>query len=142
MKKKPVKAARKRRTEEIRELLDPKAARRWERDWQNELIDLEERVEENYKYAQEIYRLQDQATRDAIQEATEMMAYMAGPPTFKFRGRPITEDMPRLRVVQERNFLWIAVRLLVACAEWDIQIANFKLPSGNCARCLKATKGK
>jgi hypothetical protein len=51
------------------------------------------------------------------------------------------EDMARLRAVQERNFLWIAVRLFVACGEWEMQIANFKIPAGKCARCLKPTKG-
>ncbi len=138
--KKPVKKQKARRIEEIRDLFDPKAQRRWERDWQNELIDLEERVEENYKYAWEVFKLQDDATKQAIREAVKMMAHMAGEPTFRFRGRPVVEDMARLRVIQERNFLWIAVRLLVSCATWDIQIANFKLPTSKCAKCLKPTK--
>jgi len=140
---KPVKKTKVRqaRIEEIKDLFDPKAQRKWERDWQNELIDLEERVEENYKYAWEVFKLQDEPTKQALREAVKMMAHMAGEPTFRFRGRPVVEDMARLRVIQERNFLWIAVRLMVACAEWDIQIANFKLPAGKCARCLKPTKG-
>jgi len=138
--KKPVKKQKARRIEEIKDLFDPKTQRRWERDWQNELIDLEERVEENYKYAWEVFKLQDDTTKQALREAVKMMAHMAGEPTFRFRGRPVVEDMARLRVIQERNFLWIAVRLMVACAEWDIQIANFKLPAGKCARCFKPTK--
>lgn len=139
--KKPMKKQKVKRIEEIKELFDPKAQRRWERDWQNELIDLEEKVEENYNYAREVYSLQDETTKTAISEAIEMMAHMAGEPTFRFRGRPIVEDMARLRAVQERNFLWIAIRLLVSCAEYEIQIANFKLPAGKCARCLTPTKG-
>jgi hypothetical protein len=140
---KPVKKAKVRqaRVEEIKDLFDPKAQRKWERDWQNELIDLEERVEENYKYAWEVFKLQDEPTKQALREAVKMMAHMAGEPTFRFRGRPVVEDMARLRAVQERNFLWIAVRLFVACGEWEMQIANFKIPAGKCARCLKPTKG-
>jgi len=140
--KKPVKKTKVRqaRIEEIKDLFDPKAQRKWERDWQNELIDLEERVEENYKYAWEVFQLQDDTTKQALREAVKMMAHMAGEPTFRFRGRPVVEDMARLRAVQERNFLWIAVRLMVACGEWDIQIANFKIPAGKCARCLKPVK--
>ena len=105
------------------------------------MIDLEERVEENFNYAWELFKLQDEPTKQAIRKAIEMMEHMAGEPTFRFRGRPIVEDMARLRVVQERNFLWIAIRLLVACAEYEIQIANFKLPADHCARCGKPTKG-
>jgi hypothetical protein len=140
---KPVKKAKVRqaRVEEIKDLFDPKAQRKWERDWQNELIDLEERVEENYTYAREVYMFQDEPTKQALREAVKMMAHMAGEPTFRFRGRPVVEDMARLRAVQERNFLWIAVRLFVACGEWEMQIANFKIPAGKCARCLKPTKG-
>ena len=140
---KPVKKAKVRqaRVEEIKDLFDPKAQRKWERDWQNELIDLEERVEENYKYAWEVFKLQDEPTKQALREAVKMMAHMAGEPTFRFRGRPVVEDMARLRAVQERNFLWIEVRLFVACGEWEMQIANFKIPAGKCARCLKPTKG-
>lgn len=139
--KKPIKKQKAKRIEEIKDLFDPKAQRKWERDWQNELIDLEERVEENYTYARVIYLIQDDSTKEAIRKAVEMMAHMAGEPTFRFRGRPIVEDMARLRAVQERNFLWIAIRLLVACAEYEIQIANFKLPADHCARCGKPTKG-
>ena len=140
--KKPVKKTKVRqaRIEEIKDLFDPKAQRKWERDWQNELIDLEERVEENYKYAWEVFQLQDDTTKQALREAVKMMAHMAGEPTFRFRGRPVVEDMARLRAVQERNFLWIAVRLFVACGEWEMQIANFKIPAGKCARCLKPVK--
>ena len=134
--------ARKNRVAEIEELFDPKTAKKFERAWQNELIDLEELAEEHFKYAREIFLLQDLPTREVITHMTETMQRMAGEPAFRFQGRVITDDMPRLRKIQQQNFLWMAVRLLVACAEWDIQVNNFKLPPGNCARCGTRTKGK
>ena len=140
--KRPVKASKRRqeRVKEIEQLFDPKAARKWERDWQNELIDLEDKVEVNYNYAREIYMLQGASTKEAINRMVTMMSHMAGEPVFKFRGQTITTDLPRLRVIQERNFLWSAIRLLVACAEYDVQVADFKLSPSNCARCGKSTR--
>jgi hypothetical protein len=137
VKKSKVKSAR---VHEIEELFDPKAARKWERDWQNELIDLEDTAKERYDYAREIYLLQDANTRKAIDTMVETMTRMAGKPVFKFRGKAITADESRLQVVQGHSLNWFAIRIFIACAEFDIQIANFKLPSGKCARCLKPTK--
>jgi hypothetical protein len=138
--KKPVKASKVRRIAEIKELFDPKAAHRWERDWQNALIDLEEKVGEHFKYAREIYLLQDDGTRKAIDLMVETMTRMAGEPVFHFQGKSVVVDGDRLRKVQEQNLYWIATRILVACAEFDIQIASFRLPVGKCARCLKPKK--
>ena len=140
MKQRPVKASKKRRISEIEELFDPKAARKWERDWQNELIDLEDTSKERAAYAREIYLLQDPNTRKAIDQMVDTMTRMAGDPVFRFRGKAITTDLPRLRVVQNNSLNWFAIRILIACAEFDIQIANFKLPVGKCARCLKPVK--
>jgi hypothetical protein len=140
MKKRPVKASKKRRVAEIEELFDPKAARKWERDWQNELIDLEDTAKERYAYAREIYLLQDESTKKAIDTMVETMTRMAGKPVFKFRGKVITTDESRLLTVQAYSLNWFAIRILIACAEFDIQIANFRLPAGKCARCLKPTK--
>lgn len=130
------------RVREIKELFDPKAARKWERDWQNELIDLEETAERDYQFAREVFTMQDVKTRGVIENMTETMGRMAGPPVYRFRGKQITEDMPRLRRIQEQRFLYWAVRILVALAEWDIQISTFKLSADKCARCGKRTKGK
>jgi hypothetical protein len=140
--KRPFKASKnkKKRVAEIAELFDPKAARKWERDWQNELIDLEDNAQERAAYAREIYLLQDVNTRKAIDTMVETMTRMAGEPDFRFRGKTIITDLSRLRKVQNDSLNWFAIRIFIACAEFDIQIANFKLPSGKCARCLKPTK--
>jgi|SRR5580765_3953439 len=138
----PIKKSRRKRQDEIRELFDPKAERKWERDWQNELIDLEEQATKDYEYADEIFEFQDEKTKAVIENMMETMAHMAGPPQFRFRGKTIFTDEDRLLKIQQQRFLFWAVRLLVSLAEWEIQIANFKLPAGKCARCGTRTKGK
>lgn len=140
MKKRPVKASKKRRISEIEELFDPKAARKWERDWQNELIDLEDKTGMRYEYAREIYLLQDEPTRKAIDTMVETMTRMGGKPVFTFQKKIVSADEARLAVVHGRSLNWFAIRIFIACAEFDIQLANFKLPAGKCARCLKPTK--
>jgi hypothetical protein len=68
---------------------------------------------------------------------------MAGPPKFTMDGRVYNVDMDTLNNLQRRSHLWIAMRLLVACAEWGIRIGNFKAPKDECLRCgVKVTKSK
>lgn len=38
------------------------------------------------------------------------------------------------------EYRWVAVRCLVALAEWGIKIGDFKLPKKSCARCGKRVK--
>jgi hypothetical protein len=143
--KKPIKKKTARRVEEIKELFDPKAARKFEREAENALIDLEEKTDAVYAFAREIYLFQDEKTRGVIAHMVEKMKGMAGPPNFKFRGQPYPADMDRQRDVQNKLFIAFAIRLLTACALWDIQIANFKLPPDRCAKCgkpVKSTKPK
>jgi hypothetical protein len=139
---KPVKSKRARRRREIAALIDPKTSRRFERGLENALIDLEEAVDERYESALKIYHLQDERTRDVIKGMATKMQHMAGRPNFTYKGVSLQADPDRLTKIQERNLFWIAVRLLVACAEYDIQIANFKLPDDNCAKCGKQTRRK
>lgn len=42
--------------------------------------------------------------------------------------------------VSRATHMWVAVRLLVAAAEWDIRISGFSLPKKQCARCGKKVK--
>lgn len=102
--------------------------------------EIEERADKRYEYAFAIKEIQDEQTTVAINRLVARMASMAGEPSFSFKGRYFT-DRERLGKVQYYNHLWIAIRVLVACAEWDIRIANFKLPKHNCARCGKKVKG-
>jgi hypothetical protein len=69
----------------------------------------------------------------------EKMHLMAGEPVVKFKGMSIPAEATRLQKLQSENLNWCAVRLFVACAVWDIQIANFKLPDDKCAKCGRKT---
>jgi hypothetical protein len=65
---------------------------------------------------------------------------MQGEPKLTFEGKTynaVNGETQLLKSIQTRNFRWIAVRCLVALAEWDIKIGNFKLPSKSCAKCGK-----
>lgn len=115
--------------------MDPKAQRRYERDAENALIDLEEQVAERWEYAQGILKIQSDATWRAVSRMVEQMHRMTGPPVFRFRGQNFPVEQRRLEQIQHKNLTWIAVRLFVACATWDIQIASFKLPANQCAKC-------
>lgn len=78
-------------------------------------------TDERYKYAQSILETNSDEVRETVSKMVTVMQKMA----------PTTD---------ERVHVWVAVRLLVAAAEWDIRIANFKLPTKKCARCLKKVK--
>lgn len=97
-------------------------------------------IEERYQYAMGIKREQDDSTEVAINRMVARMQQMAGEPYFKYKGISVPADPQRLRSIQMKSFTWIAIRLLVACAEWDIRIANFKAPKKICARCGKKVK--
>lgn len=101
-------------------------------------IGLEElmgRAEERYQYALPIKEFQDEETQVAINLLTAQMARMAP---------PILDEDTSVRnykkSIQYKNQTYIAVRLLVACAKWDIRIANFKLSQTTCADCGKKVK--
>jgi hypothetical protein len=137
---KPIKKKTGVRREEIKELFDPKAARKFEREAENALIDLEEKADKVYQFAREIYLAQDEKTRNVVECMVETMKDMSGPPNFKFRGQSYPADMTRQQFVQDKLFTSFAIRLLTACALWDIQVANFKLPQDRCAKCGRPVK--
>lgn len=105
------------------------------------LAEHEAAVEERYSYAMEIKKSQDDATEVAINRMVVRMKAMAGEPRFYYNGISIPADPERLSSIQIKSLTWIAVRLMVACAEWDIRIANFKAPKRSCAKCGKKVKG-
>jgi len=119
------------RRKEIERLVDPKQGKKFERDAENALIDFEEKVGRRYEFAEKVMEAQDTPTVEAIESLVEKMAQVAGRPVFHFRGVSIG-DPDRLAQIQRRNHYWIAIRLLYATAEWDVQIANFQPLSGYC----------
>lgn len=120
--------------------MDSKAARRYERDAENALIDVEEKVDQNFKIARATFLLQDVETRSAIEAMVEQMKKMAGTPVFRFRDQVYPAKQERLNAIQEKNLVWIGIRLFTACALWDIRIGNFTLPHDRCARCGKESE--
>lgn len=96
------------------------------------LVEQSARAEERYAYALPIKEMQDEATQVAINRMVAQMAHMAPPISIED-----AKTAELMRSIQYKNQTYIAVRLLVACAKWDIRIANFKLPSATCADCGK-----
>lgn len=122
--------------------MDPRTQKRFAKDADNAFIDFEEQVGERFEYAREIMKIQNEAVRKIVSEMVENMKRMAGEPSFVYLGTTIPMDEHKLRELQEKNFIWIAVRLLAACAVWDIQISGFKLPESLCAKCGAKTTMK
>jgi hypothetical protein len=99
------------------------------------LVEMSARADERYDYAKAIKELQDEPTVVAINRMVAQMARMT--PVI------VEEDAKKRELkksIQYKNQTYIAVRLLVACAKWDIRIANFKLPKKRCADCGKKVK--
>lgn len=119
-------------------LLDSKAQRKAERELANYILDLDERSQVRADYAERILQANDESIREIVSWIVEEFRKMEGEPKIVFRGQTynaIKGETELLERIQERNFSWIAIRLLVACAEWDIRIGNFNLPNNACARC-------
>lgn len=123
------------RRQEIERTFSPKEQRRFEREADNHLIDLEEKATERYAWAHALKELQDEETQVAINRMVAMMARIAGDPIYVYRGIQFQGDENLLKKIQYYNQLWIAMRLLVASAEWDITIASFRAPEKACLRC-------
>lgn len=136
------KAKRQKRQAEITELMDAKSQRKFEREADNALIDLEERAQERYDWAKALKDLQSHDVQVAVNRMVATMARMAGPPKFTYKGAAINVDggEQRLKAVQFHNHTWIAMRLLVAATEWGIHFGDFKAPKGQCIRCGKKAK--
>lgn len=139
--KKKVKAKKKRR-QEITTLMSPEAQRKAEREVKKKLDDMDDKADERYEYAMKILEGNPPSVADAVERMTAQMAAMAGPPRFTVDGRAVNVDQELLNRIQRKMHTWIAVRLLVATAKWDIRIANFTAPKGVCADCGVKVKKK
>ena len=81
-----------------------------------------------------------------IDSMVASLQHMQGPPRLVIDGTGHTanlssEDFKLLCEIQDRNFHWIAMRCVAACAEWGIRLGNFKAPKKSCLRCGKKVKG-
>jgi hypothetical protein len=139
---KPIPAwARSKRVKEITTLLDPKEAKKRERRLNAHFMELDEKAEKREDYTAEILSANDESIDEIVAAMVKSLESMTNPPSmngFTFEGTPynLDEKEKKLREsIQLRNRRWIAVRCLVACAELDIKIGNFKLPTNSCIRC-------
>lgn len=76
-------------------------------------------LKKRFKYAMEIYEAQDDDTKDVIHNMEKTAQRMGG-------------DETEAGAMMRR---YVVIRLLVACAKWDIRIGRFKLPKKHCADC-------
>lgn len=140
---KPVK--KKKRQAEIQELVDPKAQRKADRAVRNYVDELDDKSAEREKYVAAILAANDDDVWQAVKAMVEMLTNMHGDPKLVYKGHaynPSESELQTLKRVQKRNFRYMAIRVLVACAEWDIQIAGFTAPKKLCVRCAAPVKSK
>ena len=76
-------------------------------------------IQKRYDYANAIYEIQDEPTKAIIRHLEGKAQEM---------GRQQTEAG---RMMSR----YVVIRLLIACAKWDIRIGKFKLPKKRCADC-------
>jgi len=141
----PVAKAKKKakRTAEIAELMSPRSAKKQERKLKNFLMELDERSEEREEYTQSILAVNDNSILKAvglIVESLQRMSPTNGQPDFTFEGKTyhlVGGEAELVENIRNRNYRYIAIRLLVACAEWGIRPGNFNLPQDSCCRCGK-----
>ena len=105
----------------------------------NLLADLEQKAEERFQYAQMILAENSSDVNTAVEKMVETLERM-GDDYVKVDGNMVPADPAVVRRINYKLRTWIAVRLLVASAEWEVQISDFKLPKGKCARCGKKVK--
>lgn len=108
-----------------------------EREIKRSLAVLDERTDERYDYAKLIYEMQSPKVKAIIEAMVDKMHVMVGdnPPLY-YKGTPINGGDPQtVRKLYDKNFYWLAIRILVSLALWDIRMEDFKLSPKLCARC-------
>lgn len=105
------------------------------------LEQVEAEADVRFQYAQTILEANDDRLCEVVDSMVAIMGRMApDPPVFRANGIVVPVDVAILRAINRKLHTWMAVRLLVAAAEWDIRISGFKLPKKNCAKCGKRVK--
>jgi uncharacterized protein YaaR (DUF327 family) len=142
---KPIAKAKKkvRRKEEITELMSPKSQRKAERELTNHLMEIDERADGHEAYARKILDANDENVEELVEKMIDLLIGMTAPPQITYRGqvyRSVKGEDELLKRIQRKNYRYLAVRVLVACAEWGIRVSDFTLPKNYCARCGKKVK--
>jgi hypothetical protein len=133
--------AKGKRRKEIQKALSPKEQRAFERKVKESLVEVEAKADERYDYAVAILQANSEDVRDAVEKMMAVLRKLApDTPRFKVDGVYVNVDTEILERINKKLHTWVAVRLLVAAAMWDIRVAGFQLPKKKCARCLKKVK--
>lgn len=107
------------------------------------LHELDRIAEERMKWVTLLLNENPNEVLSAIETMVDSLQQMQGPPKLTVDGHIVPLSEPQFKLLQSiqyRNFNWIAMRCLVACAEWDIRIANFTATKHNCLRCGRRVK--
>lgn len=132
--------AKAKRRKEIGELISPKAQKKAEREIRHALDDMDELATKRYNYATKIMQANGPEFIAVVERIVAVLQKMQGQPRFVHDGIPVNVEPEIVGKINKKLHTWVAVRLLVAGALWDIRIANMKLPKTKCARCLKKVK--
>ena len=97
-------------------------------------------MEERYRYARALLLAQDEPTREVIDRMIRSMENMAGKGFVKIRAGKNEQSLPISDEVQGKMFLWSAMKILVALARMDLQVANFTPTPDACIECGKPVK--
>lgn len=138
---------RKERVAEIAELVKPQSAKKLERALTAYVDAQDEESQKREDWVRMILSVNDETIEIIVNAMVDSFWRMAtgiskqDNPLIYYNGSRYNprNDAERdlLLAIARRNRRWMAVRILVASAEQDIQIGNFKLPKGKCARCGK-----
>lgn len=136
----PETAARKKRAAEIATLIDPKTQRKRDKVIDNFLMDYDEKAEAREKYTRAVLEVNDGSVAQVVKAMAGSLDRMNGKPVEQISIEGETyllgdKQVQLLSSIKERNWRWIAVRCLAACAQMDIRIGDFKLPKNLCAQC-------
>lgn len=129
--------AKAKRKKAIKKIFDPSEQKLSEREIKKGIADLDERTDERYEFAMQIFNAQSNAMKEIIELMIDRMRSMTGEPArLYYKGVPVNAlDESAVKRMQEKTFYWIAIRLLVAWGKWDIQVGDFHLPKDICATC-------
>lgn len=109
----------------------------------SKLAELDALAAEREKWVDQLRESSGDNIDEILGIMVENLQKMNGPPRLVIDKQTVAvseQDFKLLQTIQHRNFQWIAMRCLVACAEWGIRIGNFDAPRRNCIRCGKKVK--
>jgi rRNA maturation endonuclease Nob1 len=100
----------------------------------------DEKAEKKFLYAKRILDANGPELNDTVGHMVEILGKHNDNPKLKIGGVYVECNQNELRAINRKIHFWVAVRLLVAAAEWDTKISGFKFPKKRCARCGKKVK--